>query len=76
MFCNAFLANDYPSRRLTLCENSFIIFNSRRGGEIGIRTRLKIWREQSHVGSTPTLGISIFLFRLQHLPTSFLSERS
>ena len=46
--------------RLTHYENSFIIFNSRRGGEIGIRTRLKIWREQSHVGSTPTLGILLF----------------
>jgi hypothetical protein len=37
---------------------SFIF--ARRGGEIGIRTRLKIWREQSHVGSTPTFGILFF----------------
>jgi hypothetical protein len=29
---------------------------ARRSGEIGIRTRLKIWREQSHVGSSPTSG--------------------
>jgi hypothetical protein len=27
-----------------------------RSGEIGIRTRLKIWRSQGHVGSSPTSG--------------------
>src|SRR6266496_4269503 len=27
-----------------------------RSGEIGIRTRLKIWRGQTHVGSSPTSG--------------------
>jgi hypothetical protein len=42
---------------LTARKNSFIILNSRRSGEIGIRTRLKIWRSQGHVGSSPTSGI-------------------
>lgn len=28
----------------------------RRSGEIGIRTRLKIWRGHTHVGSSPTSG--------------------
>ena len=27
-----------------------------RSGEIGIRTRLKIWRGHTHVGSSPTSG--------------------
>src|SRR6266404_3711172 len=29
-----------------------------RSGEIGIRTRLKIWRGHTHVGSSPTSGTS------------------
>src|SRR5688572_14214129 len=31
-----------------------------RSGEIGIRTRLKIWRGQTHVGSSPTSGTIIY----------------
>ena len=30
-----------------------------RSGEIGIRTRLKIWRAYAHVGSIPTSGTNI-----------------
>ena len=33
-------------------------------GEIGRRNRLKIYREQSHVGSSPTSGTNFFLFGL------------
>ena len=40
MFGNGFLRGEFSARWLTLVENSFIIFNSRRGGEIGIRARL------------------------------------
>ena len=35
-----------------------------RSGEIGIRTRLKIWRGHTHVGSSPTSGtIKMHCFR-------------
>jgi hypothetical protein len=43
---------------LTKSKQPSIILLSCRSGEIGIRTRLKIWRGQLHVGSTPTSGIS------------------
>ncbi|SVD67778.1 uncharacterized protein METZ01_LOCUS420632, partial [marine metagenome] len=33
-----------------------------RGGEIGRRTRLKIWREQSRGGSIPPLGTTLHTF--------------
>ena len=52
-----FSLEDLFASRLTQFQNSFIIWSSRRSGEIGIRTRLKIWREQSHDGSTPSFGI-------------------
>src|ERR1700730_18360287 len=34
----------------------YYLHRNRRSGEIGIRTRLKIWRGQTHVGSSPTSG--------------------
>ena len=57
-----YLAPLEPRNLLVGCDSSgigFIIFplDTRcRSGEIGIRTRLKIWRGQTHVGSSPTSG--------------------
>ena len=43
--------------RLRFLKNSTYYLSSHcRSGEIGIRTRLKIWRGQTHVGSSPTSG--------------------
>ena len=45
------------SRWLRVKATGLIIFSTRRrSGEIGIRTRLKIWRGHTHVGSSPTSG--------------------
>jgi hypothetical protein len=41
-----------------------ILLTPCRGGEIGIRSRLKIYRWQHHVGSSPTLGTIIRTSRL------------
>jgi hypothetical protein len=37
-------------------KSTYYLSPQRRSGEIGIRTRLKIWRGQTHVGSSPTSG--------------------
>src|SRR6266566_9845786 len=42
--------------RLRHKRRGLIILRHRRSGEIGIRTRLKSWRGQTHVGSSPTSG--------------------
>ncbi len=42
MFCNKFCGFENFAARLTLTGESFYIQSSRLGGEIGIRTRLKI----------------------------------
>jgi hypothetical protein len=43
------------------CLLDLLFFSRSRSGEIGIRTRLKIWRGQTHVGSSPTSGTIDFL---------------
>ena len=42
----------------------------RRGGEIGIRSRLKIYRWQHHVGSSPTPGTNLSLKALYRFETA------
>src|SRR6266700_1889934 len=45
--------------RLRSCPNWLYYCRPKsRSGEIGIRTRLKIWRGHTHVGSSPTSGTS------------------
>ena len=51
-----------------------IIKTFSRSGEIGIRTRLKIWREQSHVGSIPTSGTSLINLAILEKKASNLRE--
>ena len=45
-----------------------------RSGEIGIRTRLKIWRGHTHVGSSPTSGTT--LLRIAILTIAFVPTES
>gem|GEM_PF-7083157 len=47
-----------------------------RSGEIGIRTRLKIWRGHTHVGSSPTSGTKHTRILLNFKITTFKTESS
>ncbi len=59
-----FLHGEFSVCRLTLVENSFIIFNSRRGGEIGIRTRLKNQARFASLGSNVQKCAELDIFGL------------
>ena len=48
-----------------------------RSGEIGIRTRLKIWRGHTHVGSSPTSGTNLLrILEKRHFPTDLVQRAS
>ena len=48
----------------------YYLHSRSRSGEIGIRTRLKIWRGHTHVGSSPTSGTITLESQLEHLQLS------
>ena len=66
----------HPARWLRDKATDRIISSTQgRSGEIGIRTRLKIWRGHTHVGSSPTSGTKLIPTTI-HFHLQFVTSTS